>query len=199
MSSTAVQPPPPPISFAQQPPSSPPPFSSPHSPAEAHLHTQSAMSSVPPPPQQQGAADVDMSTSSTLPPAGQRHDREDAVMQDGLTNGLQPDASSTPAHNQADSVAIEVAAVSADEDAMDTTSDDAQGLIQPNASAEPAAITPASPPSAEVPANNDDAEPVASNTVSTGTYKFPLPTSACLSQSEETVPCTRTSHLAGSN
>jgi hypothetical protein len=130
------------------------------------------MSSTPPPPQQpqqQGAGDMDMSTSSTLPPAGQRHDRDDADMQDGLTNGLQPDASSTPAHNQADSVAIEVAAVSADEDAMDTTSDDAQDLIQPNASAEPAAITPASPPPAEVSGNDDAAEHVTSTAVSNPT------------------------------
>ncbi|KAL5388909.1 hypothetical protein DPSP01_002616 [Paraphaeosphaeria sporulosa] len=169
MSSTAVQPPPPPISFAQQPPSSPPAFSSAHSPAESHPYTQPAMSSPPPPPppqqpQQQSAGDMDMTTSTTLPPAGQRHDREDADMQDGLTNGLQPGASNTPTHNQTNNVAIEVAAVSADEDVMDTTSDDTQGLVLPNSSAEPAAITPSSPPLAEGPGSDQDAQHATSTT-----------------------------------
>lgn len=107
------------------------------------------MSSPPPPPplqqQQHSSGDIDMTTSTTLPSAGQRHDREDGAMQDGLTNGLQPDASNTQNHNQTNSVAIQVAAVAADEDAMDTTSDDAQELVLPNGSAEPPAITPSSP------------------------------------------------------
>ncbi|KAJ4354247.1 uncharacterized protein N0V89_005981 [Didymosphaeria variabile] len=104
----------------------------------------------PPPQQQQSSGDIDMSTSTTLTPAGQRHDREDGVMQDSLTNGLHPDASNTQNHNQTNSVAIQVAAVAADEDAMDTTSDDAQDLVLPNGSAEPPAITPSSPTPPEV-------------------------------------------------
>ncbi|KAF9733686.1 hypothetical protein PMIN02_002677 [Paraphaeosphaeria minitans] len=171
MSSTAVQPPPPPISFAPQ-PSSPPAFSSPHSPAESHSHTQPTMSSsspspLPPPPppqQQQSSGDMEMTTSTTLPPAGQRHDREDVDMQDGLINGLQPDATDTPTQNQTNSVAIEVAAVSADEDAMDTTSDDTQDLVLPNGSTDPTAITPLPPPLAEVSSSDPDAQHTTSTT-----------------------------------
>lgn len=145
MSSTAVHPPAPPMLFGQQSPSSPS-FSSPQSPTESQYRPAPAMASSSP-PSPQAAEDIDMSMSTTLPPSGQRHDREDAIMQEGLTNGLQPDPSNTQTQNQANNVAIEVAAVAADEDAMDTTSDDAQAIVLPNGSAEPreAAITPSSP------------------------------------------------------
>ncbi|KAJ4302711.1 hypothetical protein N0V90_001601 [Kalmusia sp. IMI 367209] len=99
-------------------------------------------------PPAQTSEDVDMSTSTTLPPAGQRHDREDAIMQDGLPNGVQPDANSTQDRDQANNVAVEVAAVTADDDAMDTTPDSAQGVVLANGSAEvqdAAAVTPSSP------------------------------------------------------
>lgn len=93
-----------------------------------------------------------MSTSApTLPPAGQRHDREDALMQDDdtLTNGhMETEPSSTVSQDSSTTnVAVEVAAV--DEDAMDTTPDNSQGLVLPNGSADPqeaAGITPSSPP-----------------------------------------------------
>jgi hypothetical protein len=76
-----------------------------------------------------------MNTSaSTLPHAGQRHDREDAEMQDGegLTAGqAQTEQASTEHPEPTDStVAVEVAAV--DEDAMDTTLDTDQQLVRPN-------------------------------------------------------------------
>lgn len=108
-----------------------------------------------------------MATSTTLPPVGQRHDRDDANMQDSLTNGLQPDPSSTPIHIQTDSVAIEVAAVSPDEDAMDTTSDDTQDLVQPNGAVQPTGITPPSPPPVED-MNNE----AATNTAVSTRYVF---------------------------
>lgn len=104
-----------------------------------------------------------MSASTTVPPPGQRHDREDAVMQDGLTNGLSSntDDTHTHTHNQANNVAVEVAAVAADEDAMDTTQDNAQAVVLPNGSAEPqeAAITPSSPNDAHEPETNGTENP----------------------------------------
>lgn len=68
-------------------------------------------------------------------------------MQDSLTNGLHPEETNTQTQNHANNVAVEIAAVAADEDAMDTTSDEAQAIILPNGSAEPQepAITPSSP------------------------------------------------------
>jgi hypothetical protein len=74
---------------------------------------------------------------TSLPPAGQPHDREDADMDgEGLTNG----------QGLASTVAVEVAAV--DEDAMDTTPDADDGVLLANGSADPletAIITPTSP------------------------------------------------------
>jgi hypothetical protein len=97
---------------------------------------QHAPAPVSPPPLQQ-PADVNMSTSSsTLPPTGQRHDRDDADMQDGdsLTNeqtqfGQASADVPVPAFN---TVHIEVAAT--DEDAMDTTPDTDQHIVLPTAS-----------------------------------------------------------------
>lgn len=129
-----------------------------------------------------------MNISTTLPPAGQRHDRDDAGMPDGLTNGLQQNASNTPTHNQTNGVAIEVAAVSADEDAMDTTSDDTQDLVLPNGPAEPTPITPSSPPPAEPPGHDQDPEHATSTTVSTEAV-LPHVTSTCL-------PCQRAFHAS---
>ena len=122
MSSTAVHQPPPPFLFGQQ---------------QQHP-AQPAMASSPPPPPPT-ADDLDMGTSTTLPPAGQRHDRDDADMQDGLTNGHEANTSNNQPHTRANNVAVEVAAVAADEDAMDTTSDDVQGIVLPNGLAEPQA------------------------------------------------------------
>lgn len=78
-----------------------------------------------------------MSTSTTLPPAGQRHDREDALMQDSLTNGIEANTNSAASGDLPGSVAVEVAAVPAADDAMDTTPDTSQGLVLPNGSADP--------------------------------------------------------------
>ncbi|KAF2253885.1 hypothetical protein BU26DRAFT_502001 [Trematosphaeria pertusa] len=149
---------PPPLLFGQQPPSSPP-FSSPQSPNEAH-HAQHPSS---PPPQ--STNDVDMSASTTFPPAGQRHDRDDAAMQDGLTNGVQADTNSG-SREPPNNVAVEVAAVPADEDAMDTTPDNSQGLVLPNGSADPQEATgiPQSSPAPngvaqDTPQNSEQAPP----------------------------------------
>jgi hypothetical protein len=85
--------------------------------------------------------DVDMATSSTLPPLdGQNHDREeDALMHDSdtLSNGHTDTNTTTtdPSQPPIDGVAVQVAAV--DDDAMDTSPDDSQGLVLPNGSADP--------------------------------------------------------------
>jgi hypothetical protein len=102
-----------------------------------------------------------MSTSTTLPPIGQRHDREDAIMQDGLSNGM---ATTQEAESRAspNDVAVEVAAVPADEDAMDTTADDPQNLVLPNGTADPqnaTATTPTSPAPNGVEDTTDNVEP----------------------------------------
>jgi hypothetical protein len=154
-----------PLHFSQQ-PSSPSFSSPPHSPAQ-RLHAQTPASPLPPPP-----ADVDMSAAvTTLPPAGQQHDREDANMEDGLglTNGRVPESRGLSNNGDAvnDTVAIEVAAV--DADAMDTTPDTDTELVLPNSSTDPleAATTPTSPPVNEAPApepSNDETPP----TVPTG-------------------------------
>jgi hypothetical protein len=98
-----------------------------------------------------------MSTSSTLPPTGQNHDRqEDALMQDaeGLTNGhTEPNsqiASDQEPLPPADDIAVEVAAV--DEDAMDTDAapDSSQAPVLPDGSIDP--------PEAVVPPSNADAQ-----------------------------------------
>ncbi|KAF2005384.1 hypothetical protein P154DRAFT_457353 [Amniculicola lignicola CBS 123094] len=143
----------PPVLFA---PSSPAYSPSPQSPTHLH-HTQTPVSSPP--------ADIDMSTSTTLPPTGQNHDRDDADAQmedpEGLTNGHVPaePAPTNPHGSAPDSIAVEVAAV--DDDAMDTTPDDGQGLVLPNGSADPleavavASTAPASNGAPEVDGNSE--------------------------------------------
>ncbi|KAF3042177.1 ubiquitin carboxyl-terminal hydrolase [Didymella heteroderae] len=96
-----------------------------------------------------------MSASApTLPPTGQRHDREDAEMHEGegLANGREQleQESTVPAQASTNAVAVEVAVV--DEDAMDTTSDTDQQLVLPNGSVGQSNITTAQPQS---PAAND--------------------------------------------
>ncbi|KAF2736982.1 DS-domain-containing protein [Polyplosphaeria fusca] len=131
-------------------------------PSPNHIHHSHTPLSSPPP---QPADDVDMSTSTTLPqpPTGQNHDRQeyaDAPMQDpdGLTNGHVEPAANTAEVAPANSVAVEVAAV--DEDVMDTTPDNGQGLVLPNGSTggQDAAAEPTSPApngvSGEQPASN---------------------------------------------
>ncbi|CAO2649526.1 Nn.00g069110.m01.CDS01 [Neocucurbitaria sp. VM-36] len=135
-----------PLHFSQQPSS--PSFSSPPQSPNHRLHAQTPASPppLPPPP-----ADMDMSSSiTTLPPAGQRHDREDAEMQDGegLTNGHGEETANPPSNREpiTNSVAVEVAAV--DEDAMDTAPDTDQERGLPNGSADPneaLVLTPTSP------------------------------------------------------
>src|SRR5690349_1659552 len=98
-----------PLHFSQQPSS--PSFSSPPQSPSHLLHTHTPASPPPPPPP---PVDVDMSSSiATLPPVGQRHDREDAEMQDGdgLTNGHVEGAPNPPSEREPTSsaVAIEVA------------------------------------------------------------------------------------------
>ena len=77
-----------------------------------------------------------MNTSATtLPPAGQPHDRDDAVMEDSLTNGLEPPT----ADNTPNTVAVEIAPVPAEEDSTDpngvTHQESAGNDIQPPAPA----------------------------------------------------------------
>lgn len=91
-----------------------------------------------------------MSTSaSTLPPVGQRHDREDAEMQDGqdLTNGQShvEQASTEGVEPTTNTIAVEVAAI--EEDAMDTTADTDQHLVLPNAPASQTNLSAGQPPS----------------------------------------------------
>ncbi|KAF2261157.1 hypothetical protein CC78DRAFT_500533 [Lojkania enalia] len=162
---------PPPLLFGQhaQSPSSPSFSSPPQSPNHLH-HAQTPVSSPPPLPAA-AAEDVDMSTSTTLqPPTGQNHDRHaDAQMQDsgGLTNG-HTDANTNRSNAlPASDVAVEVAAV--DEDAMDTTPDNSQGLVLPNGSADPngaPGVTPSSPApngvSQDAPGSNNRPPDVAS-------------------------------------
>ncbi|KAF2999270.1 hypothetical protein E8E13_003636 [Curvularia kusanoi] len=119
------------------------------------------------------------SSTPTLPPAGQRHDREDADMQDGegLSNG-QPQLGQISAALPASSlntIAVEVTA--ADEDAMDTTPDTDQQLVLPNGSTSRDSTSvpqPPSPPSngadEEVSAVSVQTAPIAADNVSpTGT------------------------------
>jgi|SRR5690242_499687 len=122
-----------PLHFQQ--PASPTFSSPPHSPN--HLPRTPTTS---PPPAPARPTDVDMSASApTLPQPGQRHDREDADMQDGenLTNGQTRTQQASPALAGAstNTVAVEVAVV--DDDAMDTTPDTDQHLVLPNGSANP--------------------------------------------------------------
>ncbi|KAF2638924.1 hypothetical protein P280DRAFT_403747 [Massarina eburnea CBS 473.64] len=165
----------PPLYF-QQPPSSPP-FSSPQSPR--NLPPQHSFSSTPPLPQ--APDDIDMSTSTTLPPTGQPHDRDDAVMQDGLTNGVDgaanananANATSTPNGAPPSNVAVEVASVAADEDAMDIAPETSQHLVLPNGAAnaqQPDAISPE-------PGSNAETDPVP---VAAGETDPPPPTDASI-------------------
>ncbi len=158
-----------PLHFSQQPSS--PPFSSPPQSPTHLLHAQPPSSPPPLPPLQ---ADVEMSSSiATLAPVGQRHDREDADMDDGtgLTNGhvepptqptSDPEPESTP-----NAVAVQVASV--DDDAMDTTPDADTGVVLPNGSADPletsnnAPTSPAPNGDTQVePENSEQAPPVPS-------------------------------------
>lgn len=79
-----------------------------------------------------------MSASApTLPPLGQRHDREDAEMHDEEGLADEPTRSeeefSTSASASMDAIAVEIAVVG--EDVMDTTPDTDQRLVLPNGSA----------------------------------------------------------------
>ncbi|KAF9695032.1 hypothetical protein EKO04_006896 [Ascochyta lentis] len=89
--------------------------------------------SPPPPPP---TTDASMSTlAPTWPPAGQRHDRDDADMQNGesFTNGQ---AQGEQASTEAIVPLVQVAAIDDDDDdAMDTTPDTDQQLVLPNGSA----------------------------------------------------------------
>ncbi|KAF2854460.1 hypothetical protein T440DRAFT_276189 [Plenodomus tracheiphilus IPT5] len=127
-----------------------------------HLDAQPASPSPPPP----ASADADMSSSITT--SGQRHDREDAEMEDAsLTNG-QPQASpSTPSNREHPPTAIAVEVAAVDDNAMDTTPDADVELVLPNAPAGPqdaALTTPSSPaPNAdsEVEASSEAPNPLA--------------------------------------
>lgn len=113
----------------------------PSSPTFSPTHIHAAPSLLPPPPAP--PADVDMSTSTTtLPPVGQRHDRDDADMHDGegVPNELPADSQSNPEATLTNSVAVEVAAV--DEDVMDTTPDTEVEIVLPNSSAAPTSPAP---------------------------------------------------------
>ena len=98
-------------------------------------------------------------------------------MQDGLTNGV------GTIHNAGSgappgSVDVQVAAVPADEDAMDTTPDNSQGLVLPNGSADPPEV--ASAPSSPAPngvgqeeaGNNGQAPPAPADVVCPSFSRF---------------------------
>ncbi|KAF1850951.1 uncharacterized protein K460DRAFT_400985 [Cucurbitaria berberidis CBS 394.84] len=150
-----------PLHFSQQPSS--PSFSSPPQSPNHLLHAQAAASPPTPPSPPSPPADVDMSSSvTTFPPPSQRHDREDAEMQDGLglTNGHAEETPTPPSNHEptATSVAVEVAAVDNDDDAMDTAPDVDSELLLANSSLTPndaSIITPTSPTS---PAANGDTQ-----------------------------------------
>ena len=102
-------------------------------------------------------------------------------MHDGLTNGLTSNTDDTATqtqphtHSQTNNVAIEVAAVAAEEDVMDTAQDDAQGTVLPNGSADPqeAAITPSSPNEAHEPnTNGTENPPATADTVSSTNFSI---------------------------
>jgi hypothetical protein len=133
--------------FSQQP--SPPSFSSPPRSPNRLLHAHTPASPPPPLP-----TDVDMSASvTTLPPAGQQHDREDASMEDdaGLTDGrvAEPLSLSNDGDSVNNTVAVDVAVV--DGDVMDTTPDTDTGFVLPNDSTDSleAAVVPTSPSPSE--------------------------------------------------
>jgi hypothetical protein len=107
------------------------------------------------------------SSVTTLAPAGQQHDREDANMEDSaaVPNGHVAETQNSPSDREpaTNTVAIEVAQV--DEDAMDTTPDADSGLVLQNNSEEPlqGAVTPSSPP-----ANGAPVEETSNGQVSPG-------------------------------
>lgn len=76
-------------------------------------------------------------------------------MQDGLSNGVastqEPEGGTSP-----NNVAVEVAAVPADDDAMDTTADDPQNLVLPNGNVDDQNAT-APTPTSPVPNGVEDA------------------------------------------
>jgi hypothetical protein len=151
-----------PLHLSQHPSS--PPFSSPPQSPSHLLHAQPPATTPRPPP-----VDVDMSSSvTTIAPAGQQHDREDADMADSVSlanSEVQMPPIVAGDREPADTVAIEVAVV--DDDAMDTTPDTDTGLLQSSHPTESldAATTPTSPPTNEdvvgdQPDNNDPILPV---------------------------------------
>ncbi|KAF2866459.1 hypothetical protein BDV95DRAFT_529194 [Massariosphaeria phaeospora] len=134
MSVEQPPPPPPPVLF------SPPSFSSPpQSPTHSH-HTQVPVSSPP------TVDDVEMSTSTTLPTTGQRHDREDALMQD-VPDG---DQGVTPPDGvQAEPPTVDpVPPAAPTGDAPTSQSDDAPPL-EPPPPVDPTSQPPPPPPPAE--------------------------------------------------
>jgi len=78
----------------------------------------------------------------------------------GLPNGVQPDSASPDQNAQANTVAVEVAPVVVDDDAMDTTPDNSQGLVLAGGNADPpleaAADTPPPPPPTSNGVNQDE-------------------------------------------
>ncbi|KAF2488680.1 hypothetical protein BU16DRAFT_623407 [Lophium mytilinum] len=122
---------PPPLLFGQRSPS-PPSFSSPpQSPNHIH-HSQTPLASPPP----HTADDIDMNASTTLPPTdGQNHDRDIPMEVDGdaLPNGTAGEGTQPGAPIPTNGVAE---AVTADDDAMDTTPDGTQEEQLPNGSAD---------------------------------------------------------------
>lgn len=139
-----------------------------------------------------------MNTSaSTMPPAGQRHDREDAEMQDGegLTNGQShiQQATTATAEPASNAVAVEVAAV--DEDAMDTTPDTDQQLVLPNGSASQLDASIPRPPSPTVNSarveevdSSVQTEPAAATDDAVSTAPTSLPTVTDYQQTQTETP-----------
>lgn len=168
----------PPLLFqsSSQQPSSPSFASPPQSPGHL-IHAQTPVS--PPPP----SADIDMSSSvTTLAPAGQRHDREGANMQDegdfaNAPPGESP-ASDTNLMPPSNAVAVQVAAV--DDDAMDTTPDAGVGVALSHAlqeSQDGPVIAPASPSAGAHPlegqSGNDQTGQIAMNDEVSGSNRSP--------------------------
>ncbi|KAF1947056.1 hypothetical protein EJ02DRAFT_450032 [Clathrospora elynae] len=110
-----------PLHFSQQVQPLSPSFDSPPQSPNHLLHAQT------PAPPLSLAADVDMSSSTTL---GQSHDRDDAEMRDGEGEGEGTTTAPAPTRSNREAstqtVAVEITAV--DEDAMDTTLDDTELL-----------------------------------------------------------------------
>jgi hypothetical protein len=93
------------------------------------------------------------SSTTTIAPTGQQHDREDADMANGggmANSELQEPPVASSVREPTNAVAMEAAAV--DDDAMDTTPDTETALVPSSDSAVPpeAAVTPESPPASEM-------------------------------------------------